>query len=68
VDPVEPFHIDGKTFERLFFLVDGIYPDLARFVKMMSVPTSNRKKQYAKWQEASGKDAERSFGVLQSKF
>jgi hypothetical protein len=68
VDPVEPFCIGGQKFERLFFLVDGIYPELARFVKTMSVPTNDRNKKYAKWQEASRKDVERSFGVLQSKF
>ncbi len=62
------FVIGGKKFEWLFFLVDGIYPDLARFVKTMLVPTSDRKKQYAKWQEASRKDVECSSGVLQSKF
>jgi hypothetical protein len=68
VDPVEPYDIAGQKFEQLFFLVDGIYPELARFVKTMSVPTTDRSKQYAKWQEASCKDVERSFGVLQSKF
>jgi hypothetical protein len=34
----------------------------------MSVPTSDCKKQYAKWQEASCKDDEQSYGVFRSKF
>ncbi len=33
-----PFSIAGRTFEKLFVLVDGIYPELARFVKTFSEP------------------------------
>jgi hypothetical protein len=53
---------------QVWFLVDGIYPELARFVKTMSEPLTDPHKKYAKWQEASRKDVERAFGVLQRKF
>jgi hypothetical protein len=34
----------------------------------MSEPLTDHHKKYAKWQEASRKDVERAFGVLQRKF
>ena len=44
VDPIEPFQIRGEDFERYYMLVDGIYPDLDRFVKMIHVPVGEREK------------------------
>jgi len=52
---------------QVWFLVDGIYPDLAHFVKTMSEPLTDPHKKYAKCQEASRKDVEHAFGVLQQK-
>jgi len=52
----------------VWFLVDGIYPELARFVKTVSEPTSPQSRTYAKWQESSRKSIERAFGVFQRKF
>ena len=52
----------------MWFLVDGIYPELARFVKTVSEPTSPQSRTYAKWQESSRKSIERAFGVFQRKF
>ena len=49
-------------------LVDGIYPEISRFVKTISEPTNKASKRYAKWQESCRKDIERAFGVLQRKF
>jgi hypothetical protein len=43
-------------------------PDLAHSVKTMSEPLTNPHKKYAKWQEASRKNVEHAFGVLQQKF
>ena len=63
-----PFSIAGRTFEKLFVLVDGIYPELARFVKTFSEPVGQNAKRFSKWQESSRKDIERAFGVLQRKF
>ncbi len=62
------FEIDGKQFTKLYFLVDGIYPELNRFVKTISVPTSFAESKYAVWQEAVRKNIERGFGVFKRKF
>jgi len=63
-----PFIINGKEFNNLWIMVDGIYPELSRFVKTVSVPLNNDHKKYSKWQESSRKSVERAFGILQRKF
>ena len=62
------FEIGGKLFNKLWFLVDGIYPQLTHFVQTLSVPLGRMWNRYAKWQEAARKDIEQAFGVLQSNF
>ena len=62
------FRIANKTFNKLWLMADGIYPDLARFVKTMSVPITKVQKLYSKWQEACRKSVERAFGILRRKF
>ena len=62
------FEIDGKVFHQLWLMADGIYPDLSRFVKSFDEPMGVANKRYATWQEASRKDIERAFGVMQRKF
>jgi hypothetical protein len=68
VDPFESFFIGGEEFNELFFLVDGIYPPLSRFVKTIPVPVNDQEVGYVTWQEGSRKDVERGFGCWQSKF
>jgi hypothetical protein len=63
-----PFTINGELFQQLWVTVDGIYPELAHFVKMLSQPIEPKQASYAKWQEQTRKDIEHGFGVLQSKF
>ena len=65
---VVPFRIGDEEFKNVFCLVDGIYPKFARFVKGMSVPVTAQETRYTKWQEATRKDIERGFGVLQRCF
>ena len=62
------FEIGRKQFKNLFFLVDGIYPQLSRFVKTISVPLTHSDTKFAKWQESVRKNVERRFGVLRKKF
>jgi hypothetical protein len=62
------FEIGGRVFNRLWLLVDGIYPELSRFVKTIEEPSDRKASAFAKWQEAARKDIERAFGVLQRKF
>jgi hypothetical protein len=58
-----PFRVANKTFNKLWLMTDGIYPELSRFVKTISVPTNLTHKMYAKWQEACRKSVERAFSV-----
>ena len=55
-------------FHYLFYLVDGIYPPWARFLKTIPAPMQPRQISFAKWQEGSRKDIERAFGQLQGAF
>jgi Plant transposon protein len=63
-----PFRIANKTFNKVWIMVDGIYPELARFVKTIAVPLSKDHKMYSKWQESCRKAVERAFGIVQRKF
>ena len=51
-----------------YYLTDSIYPDWATSVKTIPMPQGPRRKLLAKCQEAVRKDAERTFGVLKSRF
>jgi hypothetical protein len=62
------FVIGGETFNKLWFLTDGIYPELSRFVKTISEPLNKWEALYSLWQECSRKDAERGYGVLKKQF
>ena len=61
---VVPYMIGTQVFNKLFILVDGIYPKYSRFAKGLSQPIHKEQKNYTKWQEAARKDIERAFGVL----
>eukprot|EP00956_Cyclotella_meneghiniana_P027229 scaffold60647_cov51-Cyclotella_meneghiniana.AAC.4 len=62
------FELDGQTFSKLYYLVDGIYRWLTRFLATISDPTSKIASFFATQQEAFRKDVERAFGVLKVKF
>ena len=61
------FEIGGEKITKLFFLVDGIYPQLSRFVKTISIPLTHVETIFAKWQELACKKVERGFGVITKK-
>jgi hypothetical protein len=61
---VVPFHINDIEFNKLFFLVDGIYPAYSRFVKGVKQPITKLEKVFTAWQEGARKDIERAFGVI----
>jgi hypothetical protein len=63
-----PFLIGDEAFTKMYILVDGIYPQYTRFVHGIKEPTNKTQSKYTKWQEASRKDIERAFGVLQGKW
>ena len=62
------FTADGEIFDHLYYLVDGIYPALARFLPTISDPKSKIASFFAKKEEAYRKDVERGFGVLKIKY
>ena len=67
-ESVVPYRIGSEEFDKLFILVDGIYPPYSRFVKGITYPVTRREKKFTQWQEAVRKDIERAFGLLQGKF
>jgi hypothetical protein len=65
---VIPFTVGDESFHRTFFLVDGIYPKYARFVRGLKEPSFDEETRFTAWQESARKDIERAFGVLQGKW
>nr|GEX69634.1 hypothetical protein [Tanacetum cinerariifolium] len=64
--PKIPFVANGVTYPSRYYLVDGIYPELAPLVKTIPKPADDDHKQilYKQKQESARKDVERAFGVL----
>ena len=64
----EPYLINEVLRDWLYFLVDGIYPEWAIFVKTYSNSPEQRKRNFAKKQEEVRKDVECAFGILVKRF
>jgi hypothetical protein len=56
---VVPYSIGDETFQKLFILVDGIYPQYSRFVKGIQQPISVEEMNYTEWEEGCRKDRKR---------
>ena len=63
-----PVTVGNEELKEMFFLVDGIYPRLSRFIKQYPQPSNNKEKKYTKWHESVRKDIEQAFGILQLQF
>ena len=63
-----PYKIAEEEFDKLFLLVDGIYPKYSRFVQGIKDPLTPIDSDYTGWQEGARKDIERAFGVLQVRY
>jgi hypothetical protein len=62
------YSINGNDYSLGYYLADEIYLSWATFVKIIPDPQGNKKKYFAKAQEACRKDVEHALGVLQSHF
>ena len=45
------FEIDGQQFDHLYYLVDGIYPSLSRFLLTINDPTNTLEVGTLTWDE-----------------
>jgi hypothetical protein len=56
--------INGRHYNKGYYLADGIYPKWTTFVKTISSPILPKEVEFVKAQEGCRKDVERAFGVL----
>ncbi|XP_048498311.1 uncharacterized protein LOC125496779 [Beta vulgaris subsp. vulgaris] len=66
--PEVTFNVNGNTYNRRYYLTDGIYPKWAVFMPAIRLPLSPVDELFTKRQESVRKDVERAFGVLQARF
>nr|XP_043615960.1 uncharacterized protein LOC122587861 [Erigeron canadensis] len=66
--PVVLFTVNGTEYKYPYFLMDGIYPRYAMFVKTIPHPTGEKMIRFARAQEAARKDVERAFGIIKKKW
>ncbi|GJW63047.1 ALP1-like protein isoform X1 [Tanacetum coccineum] len=68
--PEIPFVANGVTYPSGYYLVDGIYPELAPLVKTIPELADDDHKRilYKQKKELARKDVERAFGVLKKKW
>ncbi|KAJ0566463.1 putative harbinger transposase-derived protein [Helianthus annuus] len=62
--PDTRFTVSGVEYRRGYYLADGIYPSWSTIVKTIPYPEDEKRKKFAKCQEAARKDFERCFGVF----
>jgi hypothetical protein len=62
------YNVNGTQYVIGYYLADGIYPEWALFVKIISKPQTEKHKLYARCQEGPRKDVKCAFGELQSRF
>ncbi|GJS17216.1 ALP1-like protein isoform X1 [Tanacetum coccineum] len=66
--PEAPFQVNGKTYEKGYYLADGIYPQWATFVKAFTIAMDLKTQKFKRVQESARKDIERAFGGLQCRW
>nr|GEW08177.1 hypothetical protein [Tanacetum cinerariifolium] len=68
--PEIPFVANDVSYPSGYYLVDGIYSELAPLVKMIPEPADDDHKRilYKQKQESARKDVKRAFGVLKKKW
>lgn len=66
--PKVNFVVNGNEYKIGYYLVDGIYPEWATFVKTIHLPQCAKDSLFAEHREGARNDVERAFCVLQSRF
>jgi hypothetical protein len=66
--PLVDFVINGRHYNKGYYLADSIYLKWATFVKTISSHILSKEVEFVKAQEGCQKDIERAFGVLQQRF
>ncbi|XP_024010245.1 putative nuclease HARBI1 [Eutrema salsugineum] len=66
--PKVDYFVNGRQYHLAYYLTDGIYPKWATFIQSIPLPEGDKARMFAKRQEATRKDVERAFGVLQARF
>ncbi|XP_062188824.1 uncharacterized protein LOC133892101 [Phragmites australis] len=66
--PQVQFSINKRQYDIGYYLADGIYPEWTAFVKTIPHPQTEKEQLFAQYLEEARKDAQRAFGVLQSRF
>ncbi|KAL5821943.1 hypothetical protein ACOSQ3_023825 [Xanthoceras sorbifolium] len=62
------YKVNGHQYTMGYFLSDGIYPKWATLIQSISHSTSGKERLFAMKYEATRKDMEHAFGVLQSRW
>lgn len=62
------YTVNEKEYQLGYYLVDGIYPEWAAFVKSIPMAQTQKHELFAAHQEGTRKDVERAFGVLQARW
>ncbi|XP_022031206.1 uncharacterized protein LOC110932155 [Helianthus annuus] len=65
--PDTRFMVSGVEYRLEYYLAYGIYPQYSTIVKTVRQQPDEKRKKFAKFQEAARKDIERCFGILQQR-
>ncbi|GKA47744.1 zinc finger, CCHC-type containing protein [Tanacetum coccineum] len=63
--PEASFQVNGKTYEKGYYLADVIYPQWSTFIKAFSIARDKKTMKFKRVQESARNDIERAFEVLQ---
>lgn len=66
--PEVQYVVNGKQYNTIYYLVDGIYLEWATIVKTIPGPQNEKDSYFARHQEGARKDVEMVFGTVQARF
>ncbi|XP_071708030.1 uncharacterized protein [Rutidosis leptorrhynchoides] len=62
------FTVNVCTFDKGYYLVDGIYPEWSTLIKSFRNPIDPKQSKFKRYQESARKDIERAFEILQGRW